>query len=255
MRRRLLLVTDLDGTLLGDGAALERFCRWLREYRPRVTLVYATGRTVIDVRRLVRSDELPAPDHVIGSVGTEVVAFDTCQPTDGWAARAGQNWRRKSICQALAAIAELEPQPDEFQSEFKVSYFLERATAEQIRHVTAQLAAVQMSADVIYSGRRFVDVLPRGMNKGSAVEFLAQRLGFQTDEVIACGDSGNDLSMCERGFRAVLVANADEDLTRGARPPRYHSPFSHAAGVLDGIDYWTSLQREQKHRPPILLPS
>jgi sucrose-6F-phosphate phosphohydrolase len=244
MTQRLMLATDLDGTILGDGAALERFCRRLREDRAAVTLVYATGRTVVDVQRLVQCDELPAPDHVIGSVGTEIIAFDRCRPADEWAARVCRGWSAESIREALEAIPELELQPAEHQSAFKVSYFLEHATSKQIRRIGAQLATLQLPADVIYSGKRFVDVLPRGMNKGTAVEFLAERLEFRKNEVIACGDSANDLSMCERGFRAVLVGNADEDLIRNARHPRYHSPFAHATGVLDGVDYWTSCRRD-----------
>lgn len=238
MKGRLLLATDLDGTLLGDQPALEGFSAWLQEHRASVTLVYATGRTVVDVQRLVQIGGLPAPDHIIGSVGSEVAPFETCRPAGEWTARVGNDWNRELICAALANIPRLELQPDEFQSELKVSYFLESATADQVSGVTAQLSARQLEVEVIYSGSRFIDILPRGINKGAAVEYLARHLQFQRDEVIACGDSGNDLSMCERGFRAVLVANADADLLQHARQPRYHSPFSHAAGVLDGVQFW-----------------
>jgi hypothetical protein len=43
-RHRLVLATDLDGTLVGDGPSLARLSRWIRDRRDAVKVVYLTTR-------------------------------------------------------------------------------------------------------------------------------------------------------------------------------------------------------------------
>ena len=77
---RRLLVSDLDGTLLGDDAALERFARWYDSRREEVGLVYASGRFYDDIAGLVRTTPLPRPAFVVGGVGSEIHDVDTGEP-------------------------------------------------------------------------------------------------------------------------------------------------------------------------------
>ncbi len=56
-----------------------------------------------------------------------------------------------------------------------------------------------------------------------------------------CGDSGNDLSMFARGFRGVVVGNAQQELKSMTHPDIYHSDRSFAAGVMEGLEHWLNL--------------
>ena len=47
-----------------------------------------------------------------------------------------------------------------------------------------------------------------GVNKGSGIRFLAERLGIPMELTMACGDSENDLSMLEVAAVAVAMENA-----------------------------------------------
>src|SRR5258706_15404154 len=71
-----LLSTDLDGTLLGNPEASQRFkAAWIGlspELRP--LLIYNSGRLVDDLRRFVDDGTLPAADYYIGGGGPQ--AFD-----------------------------------------------------------------------------------------------------------------------------------------------------------------------------------
>ncbi len=62
-----------------------------------------------------------------------------------------------------------------------------------------------------------VDILPAGCSKGAALRRLAIDQGIRTEEILAIGDNWNDLSMLEMAGRAVLMANAPEDLKVLAR--------------------------------------
>jgi sucrose phosphatase-like protein len=239
MEERLLLATDLDGTLLGDDTALARFRVWLRAKRSAITLVYATGQTVARVCRAVAQEQLPAPDYVIGSVGTELAEFLTGQHDESWESCEGRVWSADTVRQVTAEVTGLKLQAEEFQSELKVSFYLDDAESQQLQDLATVLAAAGVVADLIYSGNHYLDVLPRGMNKGTATRFLARKLGIDRSQVIACGDSGNDLPLYLQGFCGVLVGNAEPELVRLAAEPVYYSPRPYAAGVLDGIRHWT----------------
>ena len=82
---RLLLCTDLDRTLLPNGSApespgaRERFARLAAH--PEVTLVYVTGRDQARVDEALATWLVPAPDLLIGDVGT-TIATRTMSPEE-----------------------------------------------------------------------------------------------------------------------------------------------------------------------------
>jgi HAD superfamily hydrolase (TIGR01484 family) len=62
-----------------------------------------------------------------------------------------------------------------------------------------------------------LDLLPRGVSKGSAVERLAQRLGIDRKETMAIGDNWNDVEMLEWAGQGVLMGNAAQELRTMAK--------------------------------------
>ena len=65
-----------------------------------------------------------------------------------------------------------------------------------------------------YPGRdvSILDLLPRGVSKGWALEQLANRLGIDRRETMAIGDNWNDLAMLEWAGQSIVMANADPEL-------------------------------------------
>jgi hydroxymethylpyrimidine pyrophosphatase-like HAD family hydrolase len=90
----------------------------------------------------------------------------------------------------------------------------------------------------VYSSNRDLDVLPAGVDKGSAAAFLASHFGFQPRQVVVAGDTGNDASMFTHGFRGIVVGNAQAELKSLCSPDVYKSDGSYADGVLEGLEYW-----------------
>jgi len=234
-----VLVSDVDGTLLGDDAALDGFCRWYVEQQARIRLVYASGRFYESIVESIQTTGLPPPDAIIGGVGTEIRAHPTGEPVGGWQERFS-HFRATMVRACLSRYEALEPQPVHLQSAYKVSYFAIDATEEFLAQLRSDLQRAGCPARIVYSSRRDLDVLPPGVDKGAAAEFLIRQWGVEPRRVMVSGDSGNDLSMFGRGYRGIVVGNAHDDLKALRGDGVFHSRRTHAAGVLEGLQYWLS---------------
>lgn len=58
----------------------------------------------------------------------------------------------------------------------------------------------------------FLECVPPGIDKAHTLEILCSKRGIKKEEIIACGDSWNDLSMIEYAGLGVAMGNAVDDL-------------------------------------------
>ena len=102
---------------------------------------------------------------------------------------------------------------------------------------------------VIYSfdsqdGKGLLDFLPASATKQTALEYVAGEFGAAKEEVVFCGDSGNDIFPLTAGFRGVLVRNADNQLVENVQKALNENPdlkAYFAKGGFRGLNgYYTS---------------
>lgn len=89
-----------------------------------------------------------------------------------------------------------------------------RPALEAVAHA---LDALPYPINHVYSDPTYLEVLPPGVNKGTALAVLADRLGIGRDEIVAVGDNLNDLEMIEYAGLGVAMGNAPEALRARAR--------------------------------------
>ena len=63
-------------------------------------------------------------------------------------------------------------------------------------------------ANVFFSEPHFLEITPPGIDKGTSLEWLCGHLGIAAEEMIACGDSGNDIPMLRYAGLGIAVENA-----------------------------------------------
>lgn len=241
-----LFITDLDNTLVGDDAALLTLNQHLQKHREAfgTQIVYSTGRSPALYRQLKAEKPMLDPDCLILSVGTEVYLNGNDKSDPQWQAIVSQNWDRDLVVATAAHFADLTPQPETEQRPFKASYFLTQAAAiEIVPQLEVLLKERGVEAQLIYSGGVDLDILPVRANKGRAMTFLREHLGVNAERTVACGDSGNDLSMFEnREERGIIVGNAMPELLNWhhANPNsnRYLAQARCAGGILEGLNHF-----------------
>ena len=80
----------------------------------------------------------------------------------------------------------------------------------------SQLAKARMKFIATTSKPYFLEFVHHQVSKGQAIKVLCQHLGLTLDQVIACGDGNNDLTMIETAGLGVAMANATPLLKEAA---------------------------------------
>ena len=62
----------------------------------------------------------------------------------------------------------------------------------------------------------FLEMMPCGVDKASALKELISHMGVSREELVACGDGFNDLSMIRFAGLGVAMANAQEEVKQAA---------------------------------------
>lgn len=234
-----LLVSDLDDTLLGDDASLARFRAFCDGHRDLLGVVYASGRFCASIQDRIEHTDLPEPLATIGGVGSEIWSYPDRVPVRAWWERIGARWSADEVRRLLGDVPGLAPQPASSQSPYKVSYYLEDADADALARIRRRLDEAGVGAHLVYSSGRDLDVLPDGVDKGTAAAWLAETLGFAADAVLGAGNSLNDAALMDHGFAGIVVGNAHADLKARADGRRvYVADGTFADGVVEGVRHW-----------------
>lgn len=83
---------------------------------------------------------------------------------------------------------------------------------KHLAHLRKELSAY----DLLAVGPAWVEVMPKGVSKASALLRIGRELGISTDEMMAFGDAENDLEMIKTVKYGIAMGNAMDSLKEAA---------------------------------------
>ncbi len=235
---RKLLICDIDNTLIGDDASLLQLLVLLEEHRHELAWGVATGRSLELTLEAMTDYNIPIPDILICSVGTEIYYGPDLRMDKGWQNHISHLWKPEEIKEALSGLDFLRFQEAERQRSLKISYYLDNED-DRLERIHQVLDERKLRCQVIYSHNQFLDVLPHRASKGRAVNYLKYKYEFLPRYVMVAGDSGNDADMLQGRARGLIVGNHSDELAHLRHAPRvYFSEGRYAAGIIEGLYHY-----------------
>ena len=241
-----LIALDIDGTLINSKMeVLPSSVEVLnRAAQQGINIVLSTGRPEPECDEMLKA--LPCIDYINGCTGARVVEVKTGRVIAGTymsTKEAKQLYRLLRDLDLMVCV--LDPDLAVYHAEAKV---LERLFAEAPPHVVAHFKKYYVAVDdmeayldgrdqiikiympcftqqaleeskcrlagepyvVLQCGPCDVEICPADTDKGTGLAMLAQALGFTADEVMAIGDSENDLGMLRYAGLPVVMGNGSD---------------------------------------------
>jgi Cof subfamily protein (haloacid dehalogenase superfamily) len=231
-----LIAIDIDDTLITDELIIPQGCKEAinKARRRGVKVVLATGR--MPASTIPFAEELGLSEPVICYNGALIQAANDGPPLihhpvplelarEIVALGKAEGLHVNIYLDGLMYVAELN-EYTEFYSSFtktkahpvgdllafmdrpptKILYVCEGSIAEKWQRILAERYQGQL--EVFRSKPQYLEFTNIGVSKGAALKELAGLYGLVPDEVMAIGDSFNDISMLEYAGIGVAVANA-----------------------------------------------
>ena len=225
-----LIGLDLDGTVFDDAkhisprnlAAIEA------AVQAGIIVLPATGRTATGVPQAFTG--IPGVHYALTSNGASVVdmrtgehivdqpfsledslrVYDALKPFGGVFSLfvGGKSYATKADNDLIDVLQEKVGQVEKFS----VMYPKVELRDEAWRAVLAACPDVEATTSLGSN----IELNAPGVTKGSGLLALAEKLGLRRDQVMAVGDSGNDLSMIEDAGLGVAMGNATPEILAAA---------------------------------------
>lgn len=256
-----LVAIDVDDTLLNsNGKLLESTSETIKKaVNNKVKVVLCSGRPLAGVKNFLSELNIVADDQyvitfngaVIESVTGKLLkkaglSFETYQAIDEYSSKhnvpynivdADSNIITSNLDISWITVVQawensagiLVRKPAELSEDHQVIKAVFCDEVAKLDSIEADVVK-QFGQDnyVVRAHPYFLEVMHQDVNKGVALEFLANELGIKKEEVMAIGDEQNDIPMFKSAGTAVVMGN-------GSEIAKKHADYVTASNDEDGI--------------------
>lgn len=236
-----LIALDMDGTLLNDKREISQANRLAIQevQRKGIHVVLSTGRSVLNCRPHAQALELSS--YIVTVNGSEIwddneelverkvvqtedikfmLELSKEHKTNFWAISTDQNWYNEMPVDIHAY--------DWLKFGFDVE-------DDDVREFILQELQKKNQFEISNSHPKNIEVNALGINKANGLKIVCNRLGIGLEQVMAVGDSKNDLAMIEEAGLGVAMGNAQEIVKRKAD---WITTSNNEDGVAAAIKKW-----------------
>lgn len=217
-----LIALDMDGTLLNEEKEIsQENKKWIAEARKAgVTVMFSTGRGRQSTMNYVEELALNSPLVLVN--GSEVwespdtLLKRTEMPVD-WV----RTFRQMALdydvwywAYTVEGVLNRDNWPAQAESEAELTWLKFGFYTENDRKRAALRSALEARGDLSITNSHpcNIELNPIGADKASGVRQVCGLLGIDMSQVIAMGDSFNDLSMIREAGLGVAMGNAQEEI-------------------------------------------
>ncbi|MFN2267222.1 MAG: HAD-IIB family hydrolase [Desulfonatronovibrio sp.] len=238
-----VFITDIDNTLLGNKKALKILLNEMGRFKDTLVFGVATGRTLESTLDILTKENVPIPEVLITSVGSEIYYGPNILKDHGWSQHINYRWKPDKIREIMKEISGIELQKDENQRQFKLSYNFFPENFSGIRAIRKLMRRNDLHAKIIHSHGKYLDFLPLRASKGLAIRYTCMKWGVDFKKVLVAGDSGNDREMLSGNTLSVVVGNYSPELRSLPQTPTiYFASDDYSAGIIEGMTYYGFLE-------------
>ena len=231
-----LIVTDLDGTLVNAAYAIteenKKAVRAAAEHG--VPTVIATGRMHLSAAKYAEAVGVDAPiisynGAIVKTAGGELLASSYLEPqvvervlgyvfARGWYVQSyvgdalyyvERNEAARIYESASKVYGEAIGRGGMLARTKEVPKLLVAVPEADVEGVVKELRnKFRNEADVMQSSPNYIEIVRPGVSKARAMLALAEKRGVRAEEIMALGDSGNDIEMIRAAGLGVAMGNA-----------------------------------------------
>jgi sucrose-phosphate synthase len=243
-KAKQFIISDLDGTLIEGSKVdgLKELKQWIVDQKDQVVFGVASGRNREITEQAFAHYDLPAPDVLICSAGSEIYYTEKFIPDNGWESHIDYQWKRKELQKALEKFPGIRLQEAAAQWRFKLSYYVNDDFSEDdMANLYKFLDDRKLRAKILLTDNKYLDFLPFRASKGNAVRYLSYKWKVPLEHFITAGNSGNDKDMLIGKTKGIVVANYSPELEE-LRDNKfiYFTKHPLSKGVLEGINFYLS---------------
>lgn len=237
-----LFATDMDGTWLTDHqtydhALFEREFAIMKEKD--IKFVVASGNQFENLlTRFPRKAQdmfFVAENGALVAQGHQILHMDSLSDEEfAIAKKAVEDYGYPGVVEGLTSAYIRKKDGPAFLKEMK-KYYFKIELVDDFEEINDRIFKVNMTLPVSktlaviaqlknkYPAMGFVagsadsiDMQTKGMNKATGLAYLSQKLGIKPQEMVAFGDSGNDVGMLNYAGRSYVTANAMKEAKQAA---------------------------------------
>ncbi|WP_174614300.1 Cof-type HAD-IIB family hydrolase [Virgibacillus ihumii] len=217
-----LIALDMDGTLLNSNDEISDYTQKVikNALEANIHVVLSTGRWLQSC--LPYAKQLELPSYLITANGGEIwtvnedlleqhlldpkmvqLMFELGEQTDvnSWMISTDRVWRGEA--------------PENFYDHEWLKYGCDSLDTTKLDHIVKELSHYD-ELELTNSLPTNIEVNPKGVNKASALRKVCEKLDVTMNNVLAIGDSLNDIKMVQQAGMGVAMGNAQEAIQKVA---------------------------------------